>query len=479
MPPSGQRGAGERGGPGRGRDEPLPIRHALVASFAAIAIAFTLGLAGTHVFVSRIRSAVADITGNASPSISELSSMRSALRKLEIAIDAHVDDCGGRRACGPPPARVGELQEELRATWRRYTLLPAFPDEPKLWPRVEADLDRLNERIAFVVRDVSAPGATAREGRRIHEVLAPAFDGLDASLTRIMELDYTEGLAVARRIEALAGASGQASLVLALVLIGLTTLAAVLAIRLARRYERALRERADDLEQFAARVAHDVKSPLSAVAAALHVAAKRAPEAADAVAAGKRSVARVQRLVDDLLEFARAAAMEPRGASADLREVVDEVVGELGEVAREHGVELRVEAIEHERVACSPGVLGSIVGNLVRNAITHMGSSETRVVCVRSVPAGARQPVRIEVDDTGPGIPKALGQRVFDPFVRGDDAGAGTGLGLATVRRFVRAHGGDIGFSGDGGGTTFWLELPRSAGGAGPGPPPEGRSAAS
>jgi signal transduction histidine kinase len=169
--------------------------------------------------------------------------------------------------------------------------------------------------------------------------------------------------------------------------------------------------------------------------------------------------------VDDLLEFARAAAMEPRGASADLREVVDEVVDELGAVAREHGVELRVDAVEHERVACSPGVLGSIVGNLVRNAITHMGESATRVVRVRTVPAGERAPVRLEVDDTGPGIPPELGERVFEPFVRGDDPGAGAGLGLATVQRFVRAHGGEIGFFGDAGrGTTFWLELPRSRG---------------
>jgi signal transduction histidine kinase len=186
----------------------------------------------------------------------------------------------------------------------------------------------------------------------------------------------------------------------------------------------------------------------------------------------------VQRLVDDLLEFARAAAMEPRGASADLREVVDELVGELGDVAREHRVELRVEEVGHERVACSAGVLGSIVGNLVRNAITHMGASETRVVRVRSLPVDRRHPVRIEVGDTGPGIPKKLGERVFDPFVRGDDAGAGTGLGLATVKRFVHAHGGDLGFWGEaGGGTTFWLELPRP-GGAGPEPrPSEQRSA--
>jgi signal transduction histidine kinase len=74
--------------------------------------------------------------------------------------------------------------------------------------------------------------------------------------------------------------------------------------------------------------------------------------------------------------------------------------------------------------------------------------------------------VRIEVEDSGPGIPETLGDRVFEPFVRGggEVAGTGTGLGLATVKRFVSAHGGRVGFSATpGAGTLFWLEMPRTA----------------
>jgi signal transduction histidine kinase len=102
------------------------------------------------------------------------------------------------------------------------------------------------------------------------------------------------------------------------------------------------------------------------------------------------------------------------------------------------------------------------VQNLVRNAIAYMADSPVRVVRVRTARRDGRAPVRIEVEDSGPGIPEGLGERVFEPFVRGDGTVAGYGLGLATVKRFVSAHGGRVGFSATpGAGTLFWLELPR------------------
>jgi signal transduction histidine kinase len=130
-------------------------------------------------------------------------------------------------------------------------------------------------------------------------------------------------------------------------------------------------------------------------------------------------------------------------------------------MAREQRVELRVDVTGHPRVACSPGVLASIVQNLVQNAIAHMGGSAVRRVQVRAARPGNPGAVRIEVEDSGPGIPVDLGDRVFEPFVRGETPVAGTGLGLATVKRFVGAHGGRVGFStAPGAGTLFWLEMP-------------------
>jgi signal transduction histidine kinase len=422
-----------------------------------VAVVFTVGLAAAHTFTSRISAAARDITGNSSPSISSLSSMRGLLRQLQVLASEHLTACGAGR-CSQAPARLPELERDLLATWDRYRVLPTFPGEAERWPGVDADLHRLGEALA--VAATSRPA----DARVRAEALGRAFDDLDAAIGGLVEHDHAQGVARAERIEALARLSTVSTVVLDLLTVALTALAAALTIRLVHRYERTLQERAEELEQFAGRVAHDVKGPLAATSSALHALRRLSPDRATSVIdRGQRAVVRVQRLVDDLLEFARAGAPAGRGASADVREVVEDVMGELREVADAHRVEVVVEGAGHERVACSAGVLTSIVQNLVRNAIAYMGSSPIRVVRVRTARSDARGPVRIEVEDSGPGIPAALGDRVFDPFVRGTGDVPGSGLGLATVKRFVGAHGGRVGFSATpGAGTLFWLEMPRS-----------------
>src|SRR5207237_451075 len=80
-------------------------------------------------------------------------------------------------------------------------------------------------------------------------------------------------------------------------------------------------------------------------------------------------------------------------------------------------------------VACSPGVLLSLLGNLLRNGLKYLGNAEVREVSLRVRPRRGR--VLFEVEDTGPGIPPALGQRIFEPYFRGPNTGApGIGLGL-------------------------------------------------
>src|SRR5262249_40495279 len=102
-----------------------------------------------------------------------------------------------------------------------------------------------------------------------------------------------------------------------------------------------------------------------------------------------------------------------------------------------------------------------IVSNLVRNAIKYMGDAKERIVRVRAVIDGSS--LRIEVEDTGPGIAPQLHERVFEPYVQLQRGGArsGIGLGLATVKRLVIAHGGSLGIrSRLGAGSLFWVKLP-------------------
>src|SRR5262249_17914349 len=125
-------------------------------------------------------------------------------------------------------------------------------------------------------------------------------------------------------------------------------------------------------------------------------------------------------------------------------------------------VQIAFEPFEPCVVACSPGVLTSMMGNLTRNAIKYIGQAPIRRVNVRVKDQGIF--VRVEVDDTGPGLAPGVEAAVFDPYVR--SAGTlqpGIGLGLATVKRLAEGHGGRVGVSSRAGeGCLFWFELPKA-----------------
>jgi signal transduction histidine kinase len=171
-------------------------------------------------------------------------------------------------------------------------------------------------------------------------------------------------------------------------------------------------------------------------------------------------VQRVQTLVDGLLAFARAGGKPEPGTTAAIATVLPDAIDGLAAQARDHEIALRLGPVLEGTLACSTGVLTSLVTNLVQNAIKYMGDSPQRRIDVRVVDAGASW--RLEVSDTGPGIPHGQQERIFEPYVRMGQGRPGIGLGLATVDRLVRAHGGQRGvLSQPGEGATFWFELPK------------------
>jgi signal transduction histidine kinase len=229
--------------------------------------------------------------------------------------------------------------------------------------------------------------------------------------------------------------------------------------------------RVADLENFAGRVAHDIRSPLASVYLAVGLAGRHTgdPRAHGALDRATRTLQRVGQLVDDLLVFAGASALPCERSEAEVPEVVHDVVETMGFAANEKEIDLRLEEPCAATVACSPGVLTSMVSNLVANAIKYLGDAPVKRVTVRARPLGSR--TRIEVEDTGPGVPRELWGRIFDPYVRAACTKTpGLGLGLATVRRLAEAHCGSVGIESEvGSGSVFWVELPNA-----PRPSPEG-----
>ncbi len=444
------------------RHRPQPTGRTLVAAFAAVAITFMAGIAVAQSYVWSIRSAAHDIASNSSTSVRLLSSMRSTVRTLEVLADDYVDACAAG-SCGPVPPRLAEFRHALATDWSAHKQRATFPGEKEHWEAIDDELAHLDAAVERSLAHLERGDLRLAEADLNGEV-KPSCDRLDGALAALTEFDYARGLNIASRIDTLAYRSMALSLILGAACLGLTALTAFFAIRSVKHYQRLLQQRADELDQFAGRMAHDVLSPLAGTMAAIHIAQDEASARGKAtLERGRRGLERTRQLVEALLAFARAGAEPGKDASADVDAVLRDVADELHPLAKESQVALLVESSAPAHAACSAGVLMSVVGNITRNAIRYMGESDVRQVRLRKQIVDQGSVVRTEVEDTGPGIPTSLGERVFDPFVRGPSNEPGIGLGLATAKRLVTAHGGRVGFSSrPGRGTLFWFELPRA-----------------
>ncbi|MFF2012821.1 sensor histidine kinase [Streptomyces sp. NPDC058195] len=223
----------------------------------------------------------------------------------------------------------------------------------------------------------------------------------------------------------------------------------------------ALESSVERQRRFVADASHELRSPIASLRTQLEVAAAH-PELLDLPGAVADTV-RLQTLAADLLLLARLDAGErPGGTRVDLGRLARE------EVARRTGDRIAVTVSVPEEgprggrfeVTGSRGQLARVLGNLLDNAERHARGAVT--VEVRAAPRGA---VSVSVSDDGAGVPPDQRERIFERFVRLDDARSrdegGAGLGLAIARDVAVRHGGGL-TVGDApeGGARFELRLP-------------------
>jgi signal transduction histidine kinase len=439
----------------------------LSLAFAAVVGSFLV----TNFIVQRSSAAVGalseSIIYNSAPSIEHLASVRRSVLETELALSRFIHEPTLRPELGPA---LEAASASVREGTYEYLRLPAYPGEQALWMDVQESWLHFDNAVRHV-RELAEANAEAEASAAYSQKVEPAGRRILEVVTRAIEHNAVRGGDLAANIRE----TRRQTLWLS---IGLTTVCVLLAVLVAWQLNRqsrtrralfdahtkSLETRAAELEQFAGRVAHDIRNPLSAARMAAELALRKSADeaASNTIHRIIRSLSRADAITTALLDFARAGAKPDPGARTEPRTVISDVVGGFAAEAELAGIELHSEPVPPVLVACSTGVYLSLLGNLVRNAIKYMGDAATRRITLRLIDEGSF--VRTEVIDTGPGIPPEALASLFDLYFRGQRGGAdGLGLGLATVKKLVEGHGGRVGVTSEcGKGSRFWFELHRA-----------------
>ena len=440
----------------------------ITAAFVAVAVVFLTAAVIEHRAAAGIDEEVADLETNSIPSVTHLMNARSSLRRLEIYGELLVD---------PPPGSAQTFLDEaqrahagLHSEIEQFAETPWYPGERELFENAVApQIHRLDAAFALMTA-LTREHAPRTELSKAAAELTTASGAADDAVNDVAKHNHVEADAAATRIRELRQRSVRLALALEVASSLLAVIAAALAIRVARRHALMLREttelqteRAAELETFAQRVAHDLLSPLGTVMLALDAIRRNHGDdwTRDMAARATRSLGRSRDMVNGILTFARSGARPAQGARANVGAVVRAAVDELVAAEPESPPQVEIEPFDDVPVACDGVALGTVLANYLANAAKYTKDSPRRRITVRTL-VGAKR-VRVEVEDTGPGLPPSLVDTIFEPYVRApDNDKPGLGLGLATAKRLALAYGGEVGVRKGDVGAVFWVDVPRA-----------------
>jgi signal transduction histidine kinase len=263
-------------------------------------------------------------------------------------------------------------------------------------------------------------------------------------------------------------APGRSTLNLALAALAVVILGGLVAIY---QSSRRIVDYSERRARFVASVTHELKTPLTNIRMYIEMLEQgmaRDPEREQAYFRILHSEsARLSRLIGNVLELSRLERRQRRPALVDgtFEEVLDEVAALMEEPLRQEGFAFERENRLRRPFRYDREIMVQVLLNLIENSLKFGRAAAVKRIAVRVSEMGGR--VRVEVADSGPGIPPRDLKKIFEDFYRAENAMTaavgGTGIGLAMVRRFVQLLGGAVSaVNNEGAGCTIRIDLPRA-----------------
>jgi two-component system, OmpR family, sensor kinase len=442
-------------------------RSRLIYLAPFIGIAVLLAFMGVIVArrVAELRSTTEGVVYDAMTDVLLMARMGRDLDQVRLLTDEHVFEKGAE-AMAALEGRIAGAQDDYDAAADEFESMPVLPEEQTWWNDLKAALRDIQPRLASVL---------AMSRRNDDEAARHELVGVEGLFVRaandlrsLSTLNAQSAKDAVPRVAALQRSSELYLALLATLGAGLAITVGLVVTRALQTRERMMRDYAErleasnrDLDAFAGRVAHDLRSPLTTATLTTSWLSRNAPEGEHQkkLEVLKRSFGRMDGIIQDLLALSRimpdapTTLCDPAAATEQLRD-------ELTSRANQSSVSLTID-MQAATVHCSEGLLRQVVWNLADNAMKYRRADVAPHVEICGRACG--QTYELAVRDNGIGISHEEATMVFDPFYRasGGRREPGTGLGLSIVKRAVEANGGKISVTSEpGNGSEFVAKLP-------------------
>jgi signal transduction histidine kinase len=375
-----------------------------------------VGMIGLDVYFAEEEAVqTTDILENAQRSILLLKDILLDVKQLTRTNDAH---------------SIERWKRDIAEDSRHYDPLATYKGEREEW-------NHLQDLLAQIP---AAPVANPQSTRALEEQIEKSVDDL-------VVINTMAGKGNAAAIRAANQRAILGNIIVGAIVLVIVAIISVWLLRVLFRQRRLVLERVlmlseqnVELEAFAGRAAHDLRSPMNPIRgyADLILESSGLPDNVTSMAQRiRRSVDRMARVVDDMLALS-VSGRPPEGRSSTTV-VISRVVEEMGAELQEATLVTKLDA---GQVACAEGVLSQILRNLIGNSIKFRARSRSLRIAIETRDVGSL--VEIVIEDNGIGTDPENAKHAFEPFYRGltDREVPGHGLGLAIVERTTRALGG-------------------------------------